>query len=311
MRARWLVLVLGWVTSLAWGRVPESQGPRVFNMTSDGRWLLSTPVARFDASALLRTPDGAWWVANDKQAPLFRCELSAGESGVLSPAPAWFPLEALRAAAGDPAFQPDLEGLARDSQGRVYLCTEKQRWIFRTPARGGPVERLEIDWKPVRRWLSAVDLNASWEGIAVGGDRLYLANERSTGRIIVVDLGTLKVIDDFQALPVGSKALDVHYSDLCWHDGSLWVLCRAHQVILRVDPATRRTLAQFHYGPIERAPANAYSVPLGIGMAEGLWVDDTHLWVLVDNNGFARKADPKDTRPLLFRCPRPDTAPVP
>lgn len=309
MKWWWAWLVIPGCLALA--RLPESQGPRMFNLESDGRWLLTTPVARFDASALLRLPDQSWLVANDKQAPVFQLGLASDETGTLAAAPAFFPLEGLRSASGDPKFLPDLEGLARDDQGRLYLCTEKQRWIFRTPARGGPVERLDIDWRPVRRWLSTSDSNASWEGIAVGGSRLYLANERSIGRIIVVDLGTLRVIDDFQAQPVGSKALDVHYSDLCWHEGSLWMLCRANQVILRVDPVTRRTLAQFNYGPIERAPANAYSVPFGIGMAEGLWVDDTHLWVLIDNNGFARRADSKDTRPLLFRCPRPDKAPVP
>lgn len=246
-------------------------------------------------------------VTNDKQAPVFRMQLSTNDTGRLAAAPEWFALEDLRRAGGHPAFVPDMEGLARDDEGRIYLCTEKERWIFRAPARGGPAERLDIDWSPVRRWLST-DPNASWEGIAAGGGRLYVANERSTGRIVVVDLGSLRVVDDFQALPVGWKGMDVHYSDLCWHEGSLWVLCRAHQLVLRVDPSTHRTLAQFDYASVERAPANAYSVPLGIGMAEGLWVDDTHIWVLIDNNGFARKADPKDTRPLLFRCRRPDVS---
>ena len=195
--------------------------------------------------------------------------------------------------------------------GRVYLCAEKGRRVFRCDADGGAVVALDIDWGPVRRWFSTSDFNASWEGIAVGGGRLYLANERSTGRIVVVDATTLRVVDDFHARPVGSKALDVHYSDLCWHDGSLWVLCRANHVVLRVDPATHRTLSQFNYAQLELAPDNAYTVPLGIGMAEGLWVDPTHLWILIDNNGFARKADRKDVRPLLLRCPRPGKTPAP
>ena len=287
---------------------PDGSAPRSFPLRSDGRWLLTTPPGRFDASALMRLPDGSWLVANDKQAPLFRMVLSTNETGRLEPMPELFPLAGLREAAGNPRFVPDMEGLARDDEGRVYLCTEKERWIFRASANGGKVERLAIDWSPVRRWLSGTDLNASWEGLAFGGGRLYVANERGTGRIVVVDVASLRVVDDFQALPLGSKERDVHYSDLCWQGGSLWVLCRAHQLVLRVDPMTHRTLAQFDYGPIERAPGNAYSVPLGIGMAEGLWVDERHVWVLIDNNGFGRKADAKDRRPLLFRCRRPDVA---
>ena len=303
------IWVITWSAAMA--RAPRAPWPPRYNLVADARWLLSTPVARFDASALVRLPDDSWLVANDKQAPLFRCTLSTNQTGSLAPAPEWFPLDRLRAASGDAAFQPDLEGLARDAQGRLYLCTEKQRWIFRATPGNGAVERLNIDWTPVRRWLSSSDLNASWEGIAIGGNRMYLANERSTGRIIVVDLVSLRVTGDFHARPVGSTAMDVHYSDLCWHGGSLWVLCRANQVVLRVDPQTHETLAQFNYAPIERDPANAYAIPLGIGMAEGLWVDDSHLWVLIDNNGFPRRADSKDLRPLLFRCPRPDVAPVP
>lgn len=306
-----VLLALAMTAKVVMGRAPVTVWPPQHPLASDARWLLTAPVGRFDASALVRLPDGSWLVANDKQSPLFRCDLSTNGTGVLSAAPEWFPLDRLRAAAGDPSFQPDLEGLATDDRGRLYLCTEKQRWIFRATPGNGTVERLGIDWSPVRRWLSPTDMNASWEGIAIGGDRMYLANERSTGRIIVVDLATLRVSGDFHARPVGSTAMDVHYSDLCWHDGSLWVLCRGNRAVLRVDPASRQTVAQFNYGPVEGHPSNAYSVPLGIGMAEGLWVDDSHIWVLVDNNGFARKADPKDFRPLLFRCPRPDSVAKP
>lgn len=304
-----LRILVSWVmaTCSVLAGAPTGPAPGEYQLASDARWLLTPPPGRFDASALTRLPDGSWLVANDKQAPLFRLVLSTNETGRLTAAPEYFGLDALRRASGEARFLPDLEGLALDAQGRLYLCTEKDRWIFRTPGHGGEAERLAIDWSPVQRWLGK-DPNASWEGIAIGGDRLYVANERSTGRIVVVDLGSLRVVDDFHASPQGRDSLDVHYSDLCWQDGSLWVLCRAHQLILRVDPTTHRTLAQFDYAAIERAPANAYSIPLGVGMAEGLWVDATHLWVLIDNNGFARKADRKDRRPLLFRCPRPDVA---
>ena len=161
----------------------------------------------------------------------------------------------------------------------------------------------------MKRWFSS-DKNASFEGIAVGGGLLYVANEREVGRIITVDLATMKVVDSFQVTPIGNPARDVHYSDLCWADGELWVLCRESRCVLRVDPRTRRVLAQFDYLELETSRQNAYAHPYPYGFVEGLAVDAENIWLMVDNNGFPRVADATDRRPTLWRCPRPDrTAP--
>lgn len=50
----------------------------------------------------------------------------------------------------------------------------------------------------------------------MAGERLYVANERQTGRILVVDLPTMKVVDDFAVASAGGAARDTHFSDLCW-----------------------------------------------------------------------------------------------
>ena len=39
------------------------------------------------------------------------------------------------------------------------------------------------------------------------------------GRIIVVNLVSLRVVDDFQVTPLGHHARDVMYADLCWFQG--------------------------------------------------------------------------------------------
>lgn len=283
-----------------------SHVPTLHTLAADGRWLLQSNGGRFDASALLRLPDGTLLTVNDKHLPPCRLVLSTNGTARLEPLTEFFPLEAVRAATPNPRYAPDTEGLARDAEGRLYLCTEGERWIFRTGATGGPVERLAIDWTPARKWFSQRDGNASWEGIAVGGNRLYLANERSIGRIVVVDLGTLRVTDDFQVAPAGNTAPDVHYSDLSWYAGDLWVLCRDVRKVLRVNPESHAVLAEFDYAAIEMDPQNVYISPLPYGFIEGLSVDATHIWLAVDNNGLPRRAAPTDSRPLLFRCPRPD-----
>lgn len=276
-----------------------------WTLACDARWILVPPAGRFDASALLRLPDGSLLTLNDKTPPAYAIELGTNHLASLVERPALFPLAALRKASGKSNYIPDLEGLARDESGRLYLCTENERWIFRTGPNGGEVERLDIDWSPVARWFSK-DANASWEGIAVGGGRLYLANERSTARIVVVDLATLKVVDDFQIAPAGTLPAQIQYSDLCWKDGELWILCRQMRSVLRIDPHSRRILGEYDYRDIELARENAFLPAFTYGLVEGLSVDDTHIWLCVDNNGLVRRSTSSDDRPLLFRCPRPD-----
>lgn len=310
MRSLLLLLLLCASTRLRLAsQTPEAPTAHpAYTLASDHRWLLQPPAGRFDASALLRLPDGTLLTVNDKELPICRIDLGTNGVARLKPQPEWFPLDAVRKASPNPRFAPDTEGIARDEQGRLYICTEGQRWIFRSGPGTGQVERLEIDWSPVQRWFSSKDGNASWEGIAAGGGRLYLANERSTGRIVVVDLASLRVVDDFQVAPNGNTSSDVHYTDLCWYKGALWVLCRDIRKVLRVHPHTHAVMAEFDFASVELDPQNAYITALTYGFVEGLAVDDTAIWLAVDNNGMPRRSAPTDFRPLLLRCPRPDVA---
>ena len=304
-----LLLILRWVvasSTLAAPPVSVGAGKAAkYTLRAAQTWRIDLPQgARFDASALLLQPDGSLLTVNDKTPGVWRIVPGVDETATLKPLDL---LTAGRLARLTPAKTGpwDCEGLARDDAGRIYVCDESDRWIVRQDPATGVVERLEIDWSPVKRWFSA-DRNASFEGIAVGGDTLYVANEREIGRIITVDLATLKVRDSFQVTPLGQPARDVHYSDLCWFDDALWVLCRESRCVLRVDPRRRAVTAQFDYFDIETARVNAYAHPYPYGFVEGLAVDAQSLWLCVDNNGFPRVADRADRRPTLWRCDRPD-----
>lgn len=245
---------------------------------------------RFDASALQRLKDGTLVTLDDKTTRLFRIELTGDTGRLVATEHEFLPQRPARKAGEKPEPRPDPEGLAVDDRGRVYVCEESQRQVFRYDPVTHATELLQVDWAPVKRWFSA-DINASWEGIAVGEGKLYLANERSRGRIIVVDAGTLKVERDFQVRPPDVQAADVHYSDLCWHAGQLWVLCRESRCVLQVDAHSEQVLASFDYEAIERDPANAYAHPYPYGFVEGLLVEADNLWLIVDNNEFPRVAD--------------------
>lgn len=271
-------------------------------------WALTPPDAsRFDASALLRVADGSLLTVNDKQAGLYRIEgLDQGNEARLTLVPGVFTKASLDAASGRNAPAYDLEGLAIDDQSRLYVCDEISRDLFRFDPRTSKTERLATDWSPVRRWLSE-DGNASWEGLAIGGRELFLANERNVGRIVVLSTSTWKVLRTFSVSPPDRPARDVHYSDLCWNGDRLWVLCRESQCILRVEPEGGRVEAAFGYGAIERDPKHGYLNPLPVGFVEGLAVEADTAWLLVDNNGIGRISDPKDVRPTLWRCRVPPT----
>jgi uncharacterized protein YjiK len=289
---------------------PVNAAPRAktarYTLTAAQTWQPNPPGrGRFDASALLLQPDGSLLTVNDKAPGLFRIEFATNGTATLVALPEAFTTAQLAALAPKKNGSYDCEGLARDGRGRIYVSEESERWILRFDPAGKTVERLAIDWKPVQSWFSA-DRNASFEGVAVGGDTLYVANEREIGRIITVDLNTLKVTGSFQVTPIGLPARDVHYSDLSWFDGELWVLCRESRCVLRVDPTRQKVLAQFDYLELETSPANAYSHPYPYGFVEGLAVDARNIWLIVDNNGFPRVADSKDRRPTLWRCERPD-----
>jgi hypothetical protein len=200
----------------------------------------------------------------------------------------------------------DVEGVGIDSTGALYLSEEHLRWILKQSAPGKPLERLPIDWSPASRWFSKTDRNASFEGVAVGDRFLYVANERDTGRILEIDRKTLRVVSDFQPRPPGASGDDIHYTDLCWFDGELWALCREHRRVLCINPHTHAVRLCFSYFPIEMDPKYAYQHLLPYGFFEGLSVDADNVWLLIDNNGYPRKSNPQDARPLLLRCPRPD-----
>ncbi len=279
----------------------------IFKLEADKAWQINIPPGPpFDASALLTTPEGLLTLS-DKALGIYRIALDETRSDAdLTLLPGVLTAAQLRSAAPIPVERYDIEGLARDSAGRLYVCEESHRWIFRFDPKTGLTERLNIDWAPVQEYFQPNDPNASFEGIALSERILYVANERSSGRIIAVDLESLRIVDHFVARPSNGRTGDVHYSDLCWSSGSLFALLRHHRVVLKIDPAQHRVLAEYDFQRIENDPSLAYQKVLPTGNMEGLAVDERNIWLVTDNNGLPRKRFPADIRPTLVRCRRPD-----
>jgi hypothetical protein len=277
----------------------------------DGAWRLTVPdQEQFDASGLLLMPNGDLLTVNDKRPGLYKVKLpTEGMEATLELMPNWFNGKQLEPFKAAKHGHWDLEGIARDEAGRIYVCEEGNRWVLRLDPKSEKVERLAIDWAPVKKYFST-DRNASWEGIAVGDGRLYLANERERGRIIVLDIKTLEIVSNFAVGAAQLLARDMHYTDLSWFGGHLYVLMREARAVLQVDPKTERVVAEFDISALERAPEHAYHRLYPTGYFEGLAVDAENIWVVTDNNGYGRLKDAADKRPTLFRCKRPPVAPA-
>jgi len=284
---------------------------RYFTLSAENVWQMNLPNGeRFDASGLFLEPAGDLLTESDQQIGVYRIHFLPRDPSVdLERIPDCFTAQQLAPFAREKVGRYDCEGVTEDDQGRIYLCEEANRWILRWDPRTKTVERLNIDWAPVEKYFSS-DRNAAWEGIAIHGSTLYVANERKKGRLIAVDLSTLKVTDSFAVPASHSHWYEPHYSDLCWFDGALYALMREDHVILKIDPATHLVLAEYNFAKMENDHAVAYYkvVPLVVGVMEGLAVDRNYFWLCTDNNGLGRKSHRRDTRPSLFRCRRPDAS---
>jgi hypothetical protein len=280
-----------------------------FALRAESIWSLNPPNGeRFDASGLLRRKNGELLVVNDRGAGVYRLQFSAAKTNEadLLLLPDCFSTAQLTPFTSEKIGRWDCEGLAEDSMHRIYLCEEGNRWIMRCDLKTKTVKRLDIDWSSMTKYFHKTDRNASFEGIAIGNGKLFVANERQVGRIFVVNLRTSKIVDDFTVRPSNTSAKDIHYSDLCWFDNALYALLRENRVVAKIDPKSHEILAEYDFGKMERQPELAYENVYPTSMMEGLAVDDKSIWLVTDNNGFGRKKSPNDKRPMLFKCPRPE-----
>ncbi len=280
-----------------------------YTLRTETNWQLNLPQGeRFDASALCLRTNGDLITVNDRHEGVYRIQflLKTNAANVVLLADC-FTSQQLSSFSSEKFERYDCEGIGEDDFGRLYVCEEANRWILRFDPRHQKVERLEIDWAPVEKYFHPTDRNASFEGVAVNGNRLYVANERQDGRIIVIDLTSLEIVDDFSVRPSNTHAKDIHYSDLSFYGGALFAVLRENHVIVKINPETKRIMAEYDYADVERQPDAAYEndTPTA-SLIEGLAVDGKYFWLCVDNNGRTRRNFPNDTRPTLFKCPRPD-----
>jgi hypothetical protein len=280
--------------------VRTNDNRKQFTLSAETLWHLNVN-RRFDASALTFY-QGKLLTIDDRDGGVY--ELTLGTNSIAeAKGTDLFARRDLMKVAPKRSARFDCEGLATDGSGNLYLSEESQRVIYKRSS-DGKLDAIVIDWSPVQRFFGT-DVNASFEGIAVNGNRMYVANERSAARVVVIDLNERKVMDSFFVDSTGFAFGGPHYTDLAFAEGRLFILNRNHRCIFEIEPETKRVLAEYSFAQMELDKAVAYFTDYPTGTMEGLAVDREHFWMITDNNGKGRIADAADSRPTLFRCKRP------
>ena len=96
------------------------------------------------------------------------------------------------------------------------------------------------------------------------------------------------------------------FSDLSAADGRVYALVRNAHLVVRLNRSAEgwREERAWSYAATENDPRFVYA-DTSFGLGEGLAIGPHEVFVVLDNNGQARRAAPADRRALLFRFARP------
>lgn len=191
----------------------------------------------------------------------------------------------------------DLEGLAYCKNIQTYfVANERAREIWRIKDQK---EIFTIDDADVQKGGA----NAGLEGVAVDCENQigYAAKERQPRMIYAFDLKqaqdgkAMKPIEKFDLPFTSDKTPD--FADLFFMDGKLFVLERNIQQVTVWDTKQKAITAKYSYahvrdhefddnkdGKIQKSERGLFDTKEPFGLAEGLIIDGSYMYVLLDNN---------------------------
>lgn len=204
----------------------------------------------------------------------------------------------------------DFEGLSLDLDGSLLLASEA-RYRVLSLTRAGQASWLTPSLLPLGARVGLFqERNAALEGIARLADgRLLLAAEREPRGLL--ELGPSLATDakawampESAYPPPGGRNPD--FADLATSGTDVYALERNAHLVVRLQRSEAGWLEReaWSYGRTENDP-RFVCADTSFGLAEGLALDDERVYVVLDNNRDARKADAADHRPLLFIFKRP------
>ena len=207
----------------------------------------------------------------------------------------------------------DFEGITHDASGNFYLISETECRIRIVPPHGQTPGWIDPKFKQwgVQAGLFQVP-NAYLEGICcISPEKFVLCAERQPRGFLEVDLsGKPVVVNAYQAEQSKyrfEEGRSMDFSGLFKWGSAIYVLERNAYVVSRLEKKHGRFAESrgWSYRHIETNKEFRYS-DMRYGKAEGLCVDEAHVYVILDNNDVPFAADPSRRQPLLLIFEKPD-----
>jgi len=214
----------------------------------------------------------------------------------------------------------DLEGIALEAdadadQGHagvaMLLASEGRSRVLRVEPNGA-TEWITPALEELGRPLGMLRLdNAGLEGIArLPNGRILLAAERDLRGLIELPAGGLHDEHDRAAAQAWAMPSSIctpppgrqnDFADLAVWNGQVFALERNCHVVMRIERTATAWIERdgWSYARTENDPRFAYH-DRRFGVAEGLAIDDQHVFIVTDNNHDYLATDAQDRRPRLF-----------
>ncbi|WP_323844774.1 esterase-like activity of phytase family protein [Microbulbifer magnicolonia] len=201
----------------------------------------------------------------------------------------------------------DFEGITCDEAG-IFLVSERHH---RIAAVNPPHKALWMS----QRWSDAArergymrQFNAASEGLVKTGEDFWIALERERRGLVRFTSGTAE--PQFFEVPAAAgldfRGRSPDLTGLAYFGGDLFTLERNAFAVCRRSIEDLQAKWCIEYRAIEEAPEFVYQ-ETRYGKGEGLAVDASGIYVVLDNNNVGRAADPADRRALLLHLAFPAT----
>lgn len=197
----------------------------------------------------------------------------------------------------------DLEAIdyCRD---QIYMLSESSGSLL-VSSPNGNINKIAIDFgdDEPRNWG-----NAGWEGLATDceNNTLYVIKERQPRKILRVNLGTLKVEDNFN-IPENESN---DFSDAKFENGYLYLIERNGNYITKINPISHKVIEKVSYRETCSHENGKLYEPYEFGMAEGLLLTKNEIWLTLDNNNLNASAHAikeygiRGNRPVILKFRR-------
>jgi hypothetical protein len=220
----------------------------------------------------------------------------------------------------------DYEGLSGAEAGTWLLASESSARVLAValdPAAGGSAKALPLPGRASWRTASLSEAgraagclavaNAGLEGIlSLPGGGVLLAAEREPRALLWLAEPAAALPPSIWLMQSSRYPVDagrgVDFTDLTRIGERVYALARNTHLLVRLEHTSGawRETAAFSYRASENDPRYRYE-NRKFGLAEGVAVSETEVYVIMDNNGQAREADGADRRALLLVFERPAT----